>query len=107
LFPAKKITLPKALCGEAHCHDVVGYQHLEGPSCLHFHFTLKKEAAWCSKMLVPTTSLHGIRTQKATTGITAALKTSILPFNLSGKKFGLFDKYTDMNVPNFERRMIC
>jgi len=34
------------------CSVVVGYQHYEGPYCLHLHFTLKIEAAWSSETLV-------------------------------------------------------
>jgi len=35
-----------------HCGVLIGYQCFNGPNSLHFHFTLKMEAAWTSEMVV-------------------------------------------------------
>jgi len=57
---------------------VVGYQHCGEPCCLHPHLTLKMEVASFSETWYPTTSWHGVTTQKTSSWIFIVVKTSNL-----------------------------
>jgi hypothetical protein len=66
IFTAVKIHI-QVFCIVTPSSDVVGYQHLEGPSCLHIQGEVSRWRQHCPPKCWYPTSLHGIRDQKTMT----------------------------------------